>query len=564
MKSEAKEITLKMNSIILSKRDFIFLASIFKIWIDSLIKFFFRKIIGLMETFQMDNHSKQFIKHNRKVWKDWKNKKPESLILHYCHSISQNLISSSYFVQVLAKKNNSEIVGFFSSKAIFPKDRFFKTLIKIYRSFNTNRFLYVSLSNEQEDRTKKLFETIIVNIKNKKDVFDISIMGVPIGIAIYESYLQKFNRPTVYLDDPKLFALINEGIGTAIFWNDFFENNNVSALVISHDCNIPEDIPARIAYKKGIPVYLPDSIRLRYADRPHTYSAHFNRYREIFKNFSDEEKQRAMSLAKNQIEKRLKGEVGVDMIYSTESAFKRTGREDPVLRKNNKIKILIATHCFYDNPHGYGGNLFLDFHEWLHFLGRISEITDYDWYIKTHPNSLPGTEEIIENILDHYPKITVISSKTSHHQLAEEGLNFVLTVYGTVGHEYPFLGVQVINAGHNPHVAFNFNWHPKSLEEYEYLLLNLDKLHKEIDKDELYEFYYMNYYYAFVDDLIYKSQRQLMQEIGALQAGKSLEFSYFLDQLDLVKHKEIIENTQRFIESGKTNYFEIRPYLDFG
>ena len=30
-------------------------------------------------------------------------------------------------------------------------------------------------------------------------------------------------------------------------------------------------------------------------------------------------------------------------------------------------------------------NLFPDFYEWLIFLSKISENTDYDWYIKDHP-----------------------------------------------------------------------------------------------------------------------------------------------------------------------------------
>ena len=67
-----------------------------------------------------------------------------------------------------------------------------------------------------------------------------------------------------------------------------------------------------------------------------------------------------------------------------------------------------------------------------------------------HPDPLPGTEVIIREILEEFPRITFIPPETSHHQLVKEGIDFVLTAYGTVGHEYPALGVQVINAGYNP------------------------------------------------------------------------------------------------------------------
>ncbi|MFB1022343.1 MAG: hypothetical protein QMC40_06245, partial [Vicingaceae bacterium] len=81
------------------------------------------------------------------------------------------------------------------------------------------------------------------------------------------------------------------------------------------------------------------------------------------------------------------------------------------------------------NEHG-------DFYEWLCFIGDISEKTNYDWYLKIHPDPLPGTLDNIHEILQNYPRITVIPHLTSHLQLANEGIDFVLTCFGTVGIEY--------------------------------------------------------------------------------------------------------------------------------
>jgi len=201
----------------------------------------------------------------------------------------------------------------------------------------------------------------------------------------------------------------------------------------------------------------------------------------------------------------------------------------------------------------------VDFYEWLCYLGKISEKTDYDWYLKIHPDPWPGTLETIQGILAEFPRITLIPHETSHHQLVKEGIDFVLTAYGSVGHELPALGVQVINAGYNPHVAYDFNWHPKSLEEYEYYLLNLDKLHKEINLEELYEFYYMHHYYVLADDLILKSYRQSLMDLTTEQRIGSAVYGYFLDQLTDVKHQIIINNMQKFIDSGKPHYFSRGP-----
>ena len=45
-----------------------------------------------------------------------------------------------------------------------------------------------------------------------------------------------------------------------------------------------------------------------------------------------------------------------------------------------------SPHDFFDATHIYGSTLFVDFYEWLKFLGKLSETTDYDWYIKNRPN----------------------------------------------------------------------------------------------------------------------------------------------------------------------------------
>ena len=49
--------------------------------------------------------------------------------------------------------------------------------------------------------------------------------------------------------------------------------------------------------------------------------------------------------------------------------------------------------------------------------------------------------------MSRYPRFALIPSETSFHQLADEGIQFALTCYGSIGHECPLLDIQVINAG---------------------------------------------------------------------------------------------------------------------
>jgi len=409
----------------------------------------------------IDKNAQRFIRHNKKVWHGWCNKESESIILSDFHSISQTNIAYSYFLNILAKKRKAAIKTFGPPEKILNR-----VLHKVYESFNTRGHIITSLDKNQKRRMKEISSEIIPGLKTKQDVFNLRVMDIWVGVDIYESYLRDYNKPTIYLDDPRLFKMIEKGISLVIFWEDYFSKNKVSAVVASHDCYLYFDVLCKVAYKYKVPVYFPNSIYIIRTEKPHTTHSYFPNYRQMFQRLSSEEQKNAIAIAKQQLNRRLNGEVGVDMPYSTKSAFHSNGNNSPVLRKSENIKILICSHCFYDNPHGFGGMLFLDFYEWLNYLGKISVRTNYDWYLKMHPDPMPGTLEIIQGILAQFPKIVFIPYETSFHQLVKEGLGFVLTAYGSVGGECPLLGIPVINAGYNPRIAYGFNWHPKSLEEY--------------------------------------------------------------------------------------------------
>jgi len=496
---------------------------------------------------------KRFINHNENIWNKWIVNKPKSVILLDSAPIFSWMIASSYFTNILVRKHNS-IIKTFSFKGYQSR-----LLKKIRSSFNCNKHIYIELNKNQKIKVKKLCKEAKTIIKNKKDLYELNFLGIWLGIDIYETYL-KDGKPTIDFMDPKLWSKVNEGIELLVFWVDYFDNNLVSGLVFSHDCYNQLNIPAKVAYKNNVPVYLPNVIGGQLSDKPHAiYKYRFCNYRKMFNVLSHKEKNEGIKWAKSQLENRLSGIVGVDMSYSTASAFTFNENSKPVLRKSDKIKVLICTHCFYDNPHGYGGMIFLDFYEWITYLGKISEKTNYDWYIKPHPDYLPGTLETINKIISKYKKITLIPPETSFHQLSREGLSFALTCFGSIGHELPLLGIKVINAAYNPHSAYDFTWNCKSIDEYENLLLNLDKLDKEIDPQQIYEFYFINNNYTVVDDFIFSSHRQMLKELSFDIQNSTAVFDYFLNQLTDIKHQEIISKMEGFIDSGKPNYFRNGP-----
>lgn len=520
----------------------------------TMIKKIINKAKHIWALLAIDKNTQRFIRHNKKVWHGWNNRYSDSVILVDFYGTGETNVARSYFLNILAKKHNAAIKSFAPCKYSYNP-----TLHKTYESFNTSGHIITSLSRGQKRRAEAIYKEILPTLRSKQDLFDLNVLGVWVGVDIYESYLRDYFKPTVYLNDPNLFKEIKEGISLVIFWEDYFSKNKIKGVVASHDCYLYFNVVCKVAYKYRVPVYFPNPIYVTYAEKPYTTHSYFPDYRQMFHKLSTEEQRKGILLAKQQLSKRIGGEVGVDMPYSTKSAFRSNQNGKSILRKSENIKVLICSHCFYDNPHGYGGMLFLDFYEWLNYLGKISERTNHDWYLKMHPDPLPGTLEIMQGILAQFPKITLIPHEISFHQLVKEGLDFILTAYGSIGGESPLLGIPVINAGYNPRIAYDFNWHPKTLEEYEYYLLNLDKLHKDIKEEDVYEFYYMNHYYVYDDDFVFTSYKQFLLDITKEERTGSRSYTYFLEQWSDAKHQEIINNMQDFIDSGKRHYFSHGP-----
>ncbi len=519
----------------------------------------FKKILSRIGRAARDGFSSSFMRHNRNVFARKQSagatKKKVIIELNAMHSAH---IAYSYVANVLASRQDSAIHAYVphARDGVLQKLSFgFEKAVGaqefgIYQSFGAVSSFAPSLSAQQSVAADVLFQQTVAQLKSKKDVEDLTIDGVWIGDLVYDSYLMNCKKPTVVLTDPDFLASLRHSLGLFVFWNDLIDAGKVSAVNVSH-CVYNQALPLRIGVQKGIPVFqsnLTHIYRLK-KDNLFAYNDFFY-FRERFAALPDDVKAKGLAEAERRITRRFSGEVGVDMSYSTKSAY-GAFKKERLIKESSRKKILIATHCFFDSPHSYGKNLFPDFYEWLDFLGKITLETDYDWYIKTHPDYLAGTMEIINAFILKYPKLTLLPADSSHHQIISEGIDLALTVYGTIGFEYAALGVPVINASvSNPHIAYDFNIHPKSVEQYRQLLMTLDTLQVDIDKSEVYQYYFMarifntqNIFFEDYDDVI-------KGPLGYQSQFTSSIYEKWLKEWTPEKHQRIADAIDAFIASG--------------
>jgi len=69
----------------------------------------------------------------------------------------------------------------------------------------------------------------------------------------------------------------------------------------------------------------------------------------------------------------------------------------------------------------------------------------------------------------------------------------------------------------NPHIKYNFNIHPKSISEYKNILLNLKKYkYFKVNKDEIFEYYFLNYIF-FKNYLFIKNHLTFFYKLGSYE-----------------------------------------------
>ena len=520
----------------------------------------FSKIIEFLKGIRRHPAAASFIKHNKRIFPlaPALQRSGGPVVLIEFNLMHSAQIAYSYLANVLAAESGAKIHAYLPRAHLSPMETLsfrLKNLLGfeaqgVYKSFGATDVFTITISSVQKEKAQRLFAEISEQVPDKKGLESLRIHGVWVGDLIYDTFLMRYRKPTIDISSVEFQNFLLESVELFVFWEDYLDRHDVKAVNVSH-CVYNLAMPLRLAVERNIPVFQANATHVYRLSKSNYFAYNdFFYFRERFAALPEDVKKVGLAEAQRRIERRFAGEVGVDMAYSTKSAY-GAARHAQLLRRSPRKKILIATHCFFDSPHSYGNNVFPDFYEWLDFLGQITEVTNYDWYIKTHPDVLPGTREIIDGFIAKYPKITLLPADASHLQIIAEGIDFALTVYGTIAFEYAALGIPVINNSlNNPHIAYNFNLHSKDVEDYRRLLLSLDRLDFKIDRQEVYEYYFMKNMYN-TQDIFFNNYDATIKELGGYSAQfTDAIYEKWLAEWSPEKHHSIVAALQLFVRSG--------------
>jgi len=489
-------------------------------------------------------------------------RKSKKYILIEAFQTPSNRLGLSIFAPTASKFYKAKLVAFYMMpvtplKFLKEKIRFF---FSVEKRFGCSKFIFFGSKNSREYEVKA--QDLLKSVSNLKELEALKYKEVVIGDLIYDVYLRKFRKPTIDLMDFGLVEVISQFLQHFDQLYKRFVKEEVAGVCVSHTVYLL-GLPPRIAAFMGVPAFqvTGESIYRITLENTHAYTA-FKQYPELFRSLPKEVQIEGKKLAKKRLEMRFAGYVGVDMHYSTVSAYSSPQNSVRVLRQNSKPHILIAIHDFYDSPHSYGLNLYPDFYQWLLALADISTKTDYNWYIKTHPDIRGEGHEVIHNFILDNPNFQYISATTSHHQLISEGISVALTIFGSIGVEYPFLNVPVINASlNNPHVRYNFCYSPASEIEYQSILSDITTISVPKNTEDILEFYFMHNLYMLKSWLFRDYENYYLKVGGATRAYSWGIFNSYSTGINVFDIYEIIAALNAYLDSR--DHFFSRQHFPF-
>ena len=478
-------------------------------------------------------------------------KKSKKYILVEAFQTPSNRLGLSIFAPTASNFYKAKLIAFYMmphTPLKFLKEQI-RFLFSVERRFGCSRFIFFGSKNSREYEIKA--KDLLNSVSNLRELEALEYQEIVIGDLIYDVYLRKFRKPTVDLTDFGLVEVISQFLQHFDQLYMRFVNEEVAGVCVSHTVYLL-GLPSRIAAFFGVPAFqvTGESIYRITLENTHAYTA-FKQYPELFRSLPKEVQIEGKKLAKKRLEMRFAGYVGVDMHYSTVSAYSSPENSVRVLRQNSRPHILIAIHDFYDSPHSYGLNLFPDFYQWLLALADISRKTDYNWYIKTHPDIRGEGLSVIQSFIAENPQFSFIAANTSHHQLIREGISLALTIFGSIAMEYPYLGKPVINASlNNPHVRYDFSISPKTAVDYENLLMNLDSVLIKSNQESIQEYYLMHNLYMLKSWTIQNYDDYFKEVGGGSHAYSWRIFKYFASGKNCYKIDEVGVALNNFLASG--------------
>jgi hypothetical protein len=433
----------------------------------------------------------------------WPCKTAGPLLLMHQNTWHASVVGYAFIGQIVAEHYGARLGSWHFARNLESP------IAPLYEAFGAPTLLSPKDEEKHLDRARRLGQ----------EIFDITVEDLSLGDIIYDSYNRFFLVPTAILDDPRMLAVIQRVLSVYFACEEFLNSHEVAAVFTDHAVYWSAAVLTRMAVRRGIPVYhVPYNSATIVRLDPQMFhgvpgdpvgfpagygccklTLPYHLFAKLFAQLPPEQREAGILRARKDLTARLTGAFDPNVLPGGTAYHPIEAGSARLTKAGERPRILIMLHDFCDAPHAFRSHLFEDNYQWAVWMLERASQTPYDWYIKPHPNSAHDpemgakNEEVLTELRARFPKVTFLPPTVSNLQLVSEGITAMFTGYGTVGHEFAYMGIPVVNAADNPHVNYGFNFHSRSVEELAGYVDCAADLRIEIDKREIEEYAYMRY-----------------------------------------------------------------------
>ena len=467
------------------------------------------------------------------------------------------------FLPHLAEKYQARPISYYGSVGGLKKSlkENFRNVFSIYFKIGIRGFRLFDFTRKNSTYLE-LARNIIAENSSADQFEKVMYRDILVGDVVGDSFIRGNFLPT--LDFNHLDLL--EKLSNALFYIDmlyeYFDKNPVKAVVIIETTYMLA-LPGRVALQVGIDTFvITHSYVYRLTKERYIAFHHYHEFKSLFRSLPTEVQKYGISKAKEYLPIKLK-DAGFGLVPNAHTEYFPQGAS---FNLSNPIRLLVTAHDFFDSPHSVGDSFFPDYFQWLRCVKDMAQKNHYTLLLRPHPNSRSWNTEVLEQLFADVKNVQLLDSKTTNEQLLQLDISAVLTVYGTVGSEWPLVGVPVINASPNhKHCRIAGNITPSSREEYIEILDNLNNwtFTEQNEPDGWAEYIFMR------DFFMMKSfnTKHFVNAVGAIGlkfdwiVGRKFDWKLAYKVLSYEQYdSELIrEGFASFLESG--DYFFHRGHL---
>ena len=344
----------------------------------------------------------------------------------------------------------------------------------ILNSIGVNNLFYFPKSFNKDISLES--ENLAKKINSREDLINLKLPHLIPGAFLYDTILKRQRSATVNIKDKNIKEYIYRFLCSIKFAEHLIYICKPDIVALSHCISYQCTPLAWIASKKNIQTIILgnefDILRLWKMSKPKDiYLGIGHPVKKDLKNLSKIKRKKLQYVGEQYIQNRISGKTN-DL--SGRYAFHGKQKKLFELGINQKEKKVIAIYsaCFFDFPHTYGMNRFIDMLDWLRLtIKKASENKKVLWLLKPHPmEKWYGGIKLTDLLESDLPDNIVVlpydySGKDILH--IADGL---VTFHGTSAIEYAAMGKPVLVADRGWYHDCGFVLFPKSRDHYANLL----------------------------------------------------------------------------------------------